>query len=88
MIPWWHSGEESGPVQEEQETWLRSLGWEGSPGGGNDNLTQYSCLENSVDRGFVGYSPWGRKESDMTEQIGVYARTLTHTQAKSGKVAC
>ena len=22
-----------------------------SPGGGNDNLLQYSCLENSVDRG-------------------------------------
>ena len=22
-----------------------------SPGGGNDNLLQYSCLENSMDRG-------------------------------------
>ena len=26
-------------------------GWGGSPGEGNDNLQQYSCLENSVDRG-------------------------------------
>ena len=34
-----------------------------SPGGGNGNPLQYSCLENPM----AGYSPWGRKESDMTE---------------------
>ena len=31
---------------------------------------QYSCLENSMDRGLqsmVGYSPWGCKELDMPE---------------------
>ena len=30
---------------------------------------QSSCLENPMDRGasLVGYSPWGRKESDRTE---------------------
>ena len=29
---------------------------------------QYSCLENSVERGaWAGYSPWGHKESDTTE---------------------
>ena len=27
------------------------LGWERSPGGGNGNALQYSCLENLVDRG-------------------------------------
>ena len=32
-----------------------------SPGGGNGNTLQYSCLENPID------SPWGCKESDMTE---------------------
>ena len=32
-----------------QGTW--SLGWEDSPGGGNGNPLQYSCLENSMDRG-------------------------------------
>ena len=26
-------------------------GWERSTGGGNGNLLQYSCLENSMDRG-------------------------------------
>ena len=35
--------------------------------GGHGNPLQYSCLENSMDRGVVGYSPWGRKESDTTE---------------------
>ena len=27
------------------------LGWGISPGGGNGNLLQYSCLENPMDRG-------------------------------------
>ena len=31
----------------------------------NDYPLQYSCLENPMDRG--AYSPWGRKEPDMTE---------------------
>ena len=29
------------------------------PGGGNDNPSQYSCLENSVDRGAWGLQPIG-----------------------------
>ena len=33
------------------ETQVRSLGGEDSPGEGNGNLLQYSCLENSMDRG-------------------------------------
>ena len=40
-----------------------------SLGGGHGNLPQYSCLENPMDRSLVGYSPWGRKESDTTEQL-------------------
>ena len=35
-----------------------------SPGEGNGNTLQYSCLENSV-----GYNLWGQKESDMTERL-------------------
>ena len=34
-----------------QETQVQSLGWEDNPGEGNDNPLQYSCLENSMDRG-------------------------------------
>ena len=40
-----------------------------SPGEGNGNPLQYSCLENSMDRGawWAIYSPWGHKDSDTTE---------------------
>ena len=38
-----------------------------SSGEGNGNPLQYPCPEKSHERGSpVGYSPWGRKESDMT----------------------
>ena len=41
-----------------------------SPGGGHDNPLQYSYLENPHgQRSLVGYSPWGCKESDMTERL-------------------
>ena len=34
----------------------------------NGTPLQYSCLENPHgQRNLVGYSPWGRKELDMTE---------------------
>ena len=39
-----------------------------SPGEGNSNPCQYSCLGNPTDRGaWRGYSPRGHKELDMTE---------------------
>ena len=34
-----------------------------SPGGGNGNPPQYSCLENHEQRSHAGYSPWGHKKS-------------------------
>ena len=37
------------------------------PREGKGYLLQYSGLENSMD-----YSPWGHKESDMTEQISLH----------------
>ena len=41
-----------------------------SPGEGNGNPLQYSCLANPHrERSLVGCSPWGRKESDTTEQV-------------------
>ena len=39
------------------------------PGEGNGNPLQYYCLENPMDRGLVGYSLWGHKESDTTERL-------------------
>ena len=42
-----------------------------SPGRGSSYPLQYSGLENSMNRGAwqAIYSPWGRKESDMTERL-------------------
>ena len=34
-------------------------GWEGSPGVGNGNLLQYSCLENPMDRVFWSVTVYG-----------------------------
>ena len=45
-----------------------------SPGEGNGDPLQFSCLENSMDkRGLVGYSPWGHKELERTEQLTLSA---------------
>ena len=48
------------------------------PGSGNPrghgNPPHYSCLENPHgQRSLAGYSPWGHKESDMTEQLSTYS---------------
>ena len=38
------------------------------PGGGHGNPLQYSWLENPHgQRSLAGYSPWGRKESNVTK---------------------
>ena len=38
-------------IQEPQETWVWSLGWEDPPGEGNGNPLQYSYLESPMVRG-------------------------------------
>ena len=49
-----------------------------SPGGGRGNPLQYSYLENPHgQRSLMGYSPWGRTELDMTEQLST-AQTAAH----------
>ena len=52
-----------------------------SSGGGHSNSLQYSCLEiPHGQRSLVGYSPWGCKESDMTEQLSTHTHThIGHT---------
>ena len=52
-----------------QETWVQSLGWEYPLKKGM--ATHFSNLPEEVhgQRSLVGYSPWGCKESDMTEQL-------------------
>ena len=54
-------------MQEMQETWVRSLGWE-------DPLEEEMAAHSSIlagkphgKRSLVGYSPWSCKKSDTTE---------------------
>ena len=54
-------GKESTTMQEIQ---VGSPALGRSPGEGNGNPLQYSCLENPI-----SYGLWGCKESDMTEQL-------------------
>ena len=44
-----------------------------SRGGGHGNPLQYSCLESHGQKSLAGYSPWGHKESDTTEQRRTHA---------------
>ena len=59
-----------------------------SPGGGNGNPLQYSCLQNPMDRGawWATYSPWGCKESDMTEETERANVRRSQNQAKRSRV--
>ena len=45
-----------------------------SPGGGNGNPFQYSCLKNHEQRSLTGYSPWGHKRvgHDLATQQHIY----------------
>ena len=50
-----------------------------SPGEGNDNPFQYSCLGNSMDRGaLAGYHLYGHKETGTTE----HAHTRTEERGQ------
>ena len=50
-----------------RETWIQSLSWEDPL---EEGMTTRSSLENPHgQRSLEGYSPWGCKESEMTEQV-------------------
>ena len=56
-----------------------------SPGERNVYPLQYTCLDNFMDRGdrqtTVGYSPWGCKKSNMTEESNIIGRTDAEAEA-------
>ena len=60
-----------------------------SPGGGHGNPLQCSCLENPHGQmSLVGYSPWGRKESDRTEWLIQQQPLLARPQLGIGSSWC
>ena len=53
-----------------QETWVQSLGWEDPLEEGMATHSNILAWRIPMDRGACqGYSPWGRKELDMTERL-------------------
>ena len=70
-------------MQETQEMGVQSLGQE-------DPLEKEMAAQSSIlawkfngQKSLVGYSPWGHKESDMTEQ---HTRTHTKHCSKSSEI--
>ena len=63
-----------------RETWVRSLGWEDSPGEGNGNPLQYSCLENPMDRGAWWATVHGVTKSRT--RLNDFTHSLTHSLKK------
>ena len=52
-----------------------------SPGVGNGNPLQYSCLENSMERkSLADYDPWGRKECDITKHLNIHKKGLSEVE--------
>ena len=69
-LPWWLSGKEStcnaGDIREAGSSPETGR----SPGRGNGNPLQHSCLENPMDRGACQVTVHGvAKESDMTQRL-------------------
>ena len=57
-----------------QETWVQSLGWEDSLEVGMATHSTILAWRIPMDReAWQGYSPWGRKKSDMTEQLSTHS---------------
>ena len=52
-----------------QETWVRSLGWEDPLEEGMQPTPVFLPGESHGQKGMVGYSPGGHKESDTTERL-------------------
>ena len=63
-----------------RETWVQSLRWEGLLE--KEMATHSSILPGKSQgrRSLVGYSPWGRKESDTTEQFHFHVHNHLHFQ--------
>ena len=59
----------------------------GSPGGGNGNPFQFSCLGNPMNRGTDRLQSLGRKELDTTEQLSTYMHMLAWNSMKNNFTA-
>ena len=70
-LPRWYSGKESTCQCRDAKDAGLVPGLGRSPGVGNGDPLQYSCLENPINRGACGLQSMCLKESDMTEHSSV-----------------
>ena len=71
-LPRWSSGKKSARQCRRRRRYGFDPGLGRSPGGGNGNPLQYSCLEKPMDRGaWWATVHGGHEESDITEQLSV-----------------
>ena len=65
-----------------RETWLQSLGWEDPMEDGMASHSSILAWSIPIDRGawWATYSPWGHKESDMTERLSIHRETKKNKQ--------
>ena len=79
--PWCLSSKESSSLQRDLVGAMDSVPGSGrSPGEGNDNPLQYSCLENPMDRAARRAAVHGvAKEPDTTYQLNNNKSMHTHT---------
>ena len=66
-----------------QETWVGIPGSGRSPGEGNCNPLQYSCLENPMDSGDWQATVSKSQELDMIERLSTHTHTLCAKQYSS-----
>ena len=60
-----------------KKSWVPGSGR--SPGAGNGNPLQYSCLGNPHGgRSLVGYSQWGHKESEIVDTVRKFREAVNH----------
>ena len=59
-----------------RETWVPALGWEDPQEEGMSTYSSILAWKIPMDkRSQAGYSPWDRKESDMTERLSTAQQT-------------
>ena len=70
-------------MQKSQEVWVQSLGWEDPWRRKWQPTAVLLPGEAHGQRNLAGYSPWGHKELDMTEQLSTH---LSSNKSKTIKI--
>ena len=75
-------------MQETQETWFRSLGWEDPWSRKWQPTPVFLAGKSHGQRSLVGYSPWGHTELAITEQLKTHPpRSMRIELGKSSQEA-